>query len=739
MSPSQNASLPPRRGGKWSAPWYRIRSWRERAPSGRARRAILLVLAVVGSLLLATQARSQGPGRTFLASLSSDENQANRPSFQPSISADGPWVAFATDASNAVPGDTNGVDDVFVRDMNGTNTVRISLSTGGAQGNDDSNSPAISSDGRFVAFVSQADNLLGTCGEFPCDINSGADVFVRDRDNDGDGLFDEDGAVTTRIVSVDDNGEAAFGTNNDPAISADGRFVAFVSNSSGGDLDPANLNDNRDVFVRDRDTDVDGIYDEPGLVDTQLVSRSGGSEGNRDSLDPTISANGQLIAFSSTATNLDSVTTDTNGVSDIYLRDRAAPSTTRVSLSTTEGQANGGSVQPSIDAFGRYVAFASDATNMLTTPDANGTVTDVFVRDRDADLDGIFGEPGAGSSTGLASVASNGVQGNGRSFDPDITADGRYIAFVSSASNLRRGDTNRAQDIYVRDQLVVKQNGVPGRTNRVSVSSEGDETPPRSISNDPVVSDSGQFVAFVSNATNLLDPKDNNDDNICDTGCDANASADVFVRDRQPAVDIDPIPVIFDTRIVTTPSDPLLVSVANEGDGPVTIAAVGVIGPVNPEDFIIRPEEDGCTGERLHPEEECFVGIVFQPTASGTRTALFAVARANSATPDTALLVGGGFQPIVALSPNIGPPGFVTRVEGSLFPPSRTIVLTWKPGLGRVEVQSDAGGNIEDQILIFHRDITGPRILRAKGPGVQAETDYMVTVGSVQPPKFVSR
>jgi Tol biopolymer transport system component len=717
MSPPKGRSLPLRPRGGTSAPGQRFRGGRKRAPSRRAQLAILLSLAVLGSLLLATQAQSQGPGRTFLASVSSDEAQANRHSLQPSITAEGQWVAFATDASNLVPDDSNGVEDVFVRDIEAGNTVRVSLDTKGEQGNGDSNSPSISADGRFVAFVSEATNFIPGCSEF-C---GGPYVYVRDRDKDGNGIFDESGGVATVMVSVNDDGRFS-AANDQPDISADGRFVAFVSNSD--DLDPAKVSDNDDVFVRDRDTDIDGIYDEPGLVDTQLVSRAtgaGGAPGNGDSVDPTVSANGELVAFSSTATNLGS---DSNGVRDIYLRDRAASSTTRVSITTTEGQANGASVQPSMDAAGRFVAFATEATNMLPTPDANGTAWDVFIRDR---VDG---------TTELASVSSNGVQGNGRSLDPDITADGRYIAFVSSASNLRRGDTNRAQDVYVRDQLVVKQNGVEGRTNRVSISSEGDETAPRTVTEEPVVSDSGQFVAFVSNATNLIG-QDTDGDGICDTGCDTNRFADVFVRDRQPAVDIDPIPVIFDTRIVTTISAEQLVSVANEGDGPVTIDTVDVIGPVNPGDFLIST--NGCNGERLHPEEECFVGIRFRPTAAGTRTAFFAVARENSPTPDTALLMGGGFQPIVVANPDIGPPGFVTRVEGSLFPPSSTIVLTWKPGLGRFEVQSDAAGNIEDQMLIFHRDISGPRLLRARGLGVLAEAEFMVTAASVQPPKFISR
>ncbi|HEV8572900.1 MAG TPA: hypothetical protein VGR49_07635 [Actinomycetota bacterium] len=672
-----------------------------------------LVLALVASLLFVSQARSEGPGTTFLASLSSDEDQANRGSAQPAISAGGQWVAFATDASNLVPEDSNGVEDVFVRDITAGTTVRVSVLTSGEQGNGDSNSPAISADGRFVAFVSEATNFIPDCSEF-C---GGPYVYVRDRDTDRNGTFDEARGVATVMVSVDDDGRFS-SSNTQPDLSADGRFVAFVSNSD--DLDPAKTSDNFDVFVRDRDTDLDGVYDEAGLVDTQLASRASGASGaagDDDSVDPALSGDGQLVAFSSTATNL--IGADTNNVSDIYLRDLATQSTSRVSISTSEAQANGASVQPTIDAAGRWVAFASDATNMLPlleTLPASG-VRDIFIRDRSAE------------TTIKASVASNGNPGNGRSTDPDMTADGRYVAFESLASTLRRGDTNRAQDVYVRDQFV-------GRTNRVSISADGDETPPRSVNSDPAASDSGQYVAFVSTASNLIG-QDSNEDGICDAGCDRNDVQDVFVRDRQPTVQIDPIPIQFDTRIVTTTSPEQLVSVANEGDGPVTIASIDVLGPGNPGDFIIHT--DGCSNVRLHPEEECFVGVQFRPKASGVRSALFAVTRAKSPAADTALLLGGGFQPIVSLSPNIGPPGFVPFVEGSLFPPERTIVLKWKPGLGRFEIVSDVDGNIVGQVLVFHNDITGPRLLRAKGPGVLAEADFMVTPATGQPPKFVNR
>jgi Tol biopolymer transport system component len=228
------------------------------------------------------------------------------------ISSDGRYVAFTSDASNLVAGDTNGFADVFVRDrdtdqdgifdeIGSVSTSRVSVSSGGAQGNNESYYAAVSGDGRFVAFGSIATNLVTG------DSNGNSDVFVRDRQ-----------AGTTTRVSLGSAGTQGNGGSFAPAI-GDGRFVAFQSQAS--NLVTGDANGFADVFVRDRDTNEDGIFDEAGAVSTTRVSvDSVGGEGDAESLDPSISGDGRFVAFESLASNL--VPVDTNGSSDIFLHDQ---------------------------------------------------------------------------------------------------------------------------------------------------------------------------------------------------------------------------------------------------------------------------------------------------------------------------------------------------------------------------------------------------------------------------------
>src|SRR5256712_380330 len=242
------------------------------------------------------------------------------------------------------------------------------------------------------------------------------------------GLVGEVGAAqtpSTKRVSVDSHGAQGNGGSFDPAISADGRFVAFdsvASNLVAGDTNAA-----FDVFVRDRKTGK-----------TRRVSvDSHGAQGNGDSFDPAISADGRFVAFDSVASNL--VAGDTNAASDVFVRDRKTGKTRRVSVASHGTQGNGASFGPSISADGRFVAFTSAASN-LVAGDSNEAY-DVFVRVRKT------------AKPSPASLDSHGAQGNGESFNPAISADGRFVAFRSSASNLVAGDTNGAADVFVRGPL----------------------------------------------------------------------------------------------------------------------------------------------------------------------------------------------------------------------------------------------------------------------------------------------
>lgn len=432
--------------------------------------------------LMISDAELPPPGMTERLSVDSSGTQADFYSYNPSISADGRYVAFYSEASNLVPGDTNLKVDIFVRDRLTGTTERVSVSSEGTQANSDSFYPSISADGRYVAFVTIADNLV------PGDTNGETDVFVRDRQTG-----------TTELVSVSIlEGTQANSHSYSPSISADGRYVAFESDAD--NLVMYDTNGMRDVFVRDRQT----------LITRRVSVNSSGTQGNGYSYDPSISADGRFVAFESQASNL--VLGDSNEMPDVFVRDRDtdndgifdeinAVSTERVSVSSGgEGEGGVPGMHPSISADGRYVAFKSEAGN-LVPDDTNGT-GDIFVRDRQT------------GTTERISVNSSGEQSNGWSFSPSISADGRYVTFISNDPDLApggMGGMGDANNVYVRDRLT-------GITERVSVSWSGEQA--NSDSQSPSISGNGRHVAFASSANNLV-PDD-----------DTNESYDIFVRDR---------------------------------------------------------------------------------------------------------------------------------------------------------------------------------------------------------------
>jgi Tol biopolymer transport system component len=419
--------------------------------------------------LLATAAPGQ-PGTTERVSVSTSGEEGNDYSHSPSISADGRYVAFASEASNLVPGDTNASWDVFVRDRLLGTTERVSVSASGEQATASSVGPSINADGRFVAFASYAPDLVSG------DTNEQLDIFVRDR------LLG-----TTERVSVSSSGEQANDFSTFTCISAEGRFVAFASWAS--NLVPDDTNGTCDVFVRDRQ-----------LGTTERVSVSGsGGQSNLESgyCGVSISADGRFVAFPSYGSNL--VPGDSNLYKDVFVRDRQSGTTERISVSSAGEQGTYNSDRPSISADGRFVAFESGAPGLV--PGDTNLATDIFVHDRQ------FG------TTELVSISSSGEQGNRESgyWFLCISADGRFVAFESYASNLVPGDTNGRHDVFVRDRHL-------GTTERVSVSSLGEEG--NEGSHSPSISADGRFVAFESEASDLI-PED------------ANWAYDILVRDRE--------------------------------------------------------------------------------------------------------------------------------------------------------------------------------------------------------------
>jgi cold shock CspA family protein len=314
-------------------------------------------------------------GITERVSVRSNGKQGNGDSYDPAISADGQIVAFRSWATNLVTGDTNGTWDIFVHDRSTGVTERVSVDSSAAEANDEADLPAISADGQIVAFSSDATNLVSG------DTNRATDVFVHDRST----------GITER-VSVDSSGAEGNDYSYRPAISTDGIIVAFSSGAS--NLVAGDTNGTGDIFVHDRST---------GLTERVSVD-STGAEGNNDSSYPAISA-GQIVAFTSWASNL--VAGDTNGSSDIFVHNRSTGLTERVSVDSAGAEGNSDSQQDSaISADGQVVAFMSAASN-LVAGDTNGR-NDVFVHER-CSIDATWSNYGAGwpGTLGEPSIVSN--------------------------------------------------------------------------------------------------------------------------------------------------------------------------------------------------------------------------------------------------------------------------------------------------------------------------------------------
>jgi Tol biopolymer transport system component len=230
-------------------------------------------------------------GQTSRVSVASDGSQANDDSFNAMLSADGRYVAFSSEATNLVAGDTNAAEDIFIHDRQTGQTSRVSVATGGVQANDLSRDVTLSADGRFVAFGSWATNLV------PNDTNGAAEVFVHDRQT----------GQTTRVAVASDGAEAN-SFSFEPHLSADGRLVAFFSDAT--NLAPGDNGFYGDVFIHDRQT---------GKTSRLSIASDGGNA-NAMSSGPILSADGRRVVFISAASNL--IVGDTNIYADIYALDR---------------------------------------------------------------------------------------------------------------------------------------------------------------------------------------------------------------------------------------------------------------------------------------------------------------------------------------------------------------------------------------------------------------------------------
>ena len=395
-------------------------------------------------------------------SISSSGEQANGDSRRPSISSDGLIIAFASTATNLVSNDTNAVEDVFVHDRTSGTTQRASISTDGAQADDESFAPSLSADGNLVAFVSYATNLVDT------DTNDVADIFVHNFET----------GITDR-VSVASNGAEADGASSYAAISADGRYVAFASAAT--NLVADDTNGKSDVFVHDRQR-----------RSTERISiSSDGDQADGDSMFSSISSDdGLFVAFYSEASNL--VENDANDTADIFIRDLEDETTKLIVGPATFDSGNGTvNVSPVMSPSGEYVGFSSP-DDTLVVGDTNNSV-DTFLINRKSGL------------ISRISLSSREVQANSDSSNPSIDADDRFVAFSSIATNLISNDTNGVEDVFVRDREDTK-------TRRVSLAFNCEEGDLGSFS--AVISGNGKFVAFASSAENLVESDTNDSSDI---------------------------------------------------------------------------------------------------------------------------------------------------------------------------------------------------------------------------------
>lgn len=425
----------------------------------RHHRLGLGALAVAAATLAGAAIAAAGP--TERVDVSSSGGQADAGSAgRPALSADGNLVAFTSAATNLIPGVTGGRDNVYLHSRSSGGLELVSVTPDGGEPNGASSNPDLSADGRYIAFQTAATDLVpggpaaevvvydrvahtttpvsvagkrAADGQNPSISDDGRYVAFQSDNPDlaqgakGTGnppyVYVRDLAKQkTMLVSVDGAGKFLGNFSRNPAISGNGRYVAFQSNLVSGTANGSS------VFVHDLQT---------GSTVEVSVNSAGDTAARGDASAPSISSDGRYIAFDASAQNL--VPGDTNQAQDVFVHDMLTGQTTRVSLDGAGNQADDSSdllsAGPQISADGRYVTFESAATD-LVAGDTNA-VADVFVHDLQT------------GTTTRASVDGAGGQADGASSEPAVDGDGSVVAFLSSATDLVPGDTNGVSDSFV--------------------------------------------------------------------------------------------------------------------------------------------------------------------------------------------------------------------------------------------------------------------------------------------------
>lgn len=618
--------------------------------------AAALLAFGVALLLVSASSRPAGavaPGVTERVSIDSNEAQLPAGGDDPSISAGGRFVAFATQES-VDPLDDNGSSDVYVRDRVAGTTTLVSLGfavlpvptpiagpcalalipTVRASANGRSSNPSISADGRFVTFESDGCNLVAS------DANGGlTDVFLADRGEPApDGSYGGQPRIT--LVSLfgppgaesQDLGESSFA----PSISGNGTNIAFTRGLDG----PGS-----EVYVRNRDRNGDGVFYEALDEESVRVNPSSRFFEVQVEGEPAISSDGSHVTYLGNVSysSVDGTPIPSGGPdpSDpppvvrptVLVYDR----NTNTHYLVNPGQAlaltdNFLGADPTISGDGAVVAYAFK----------RGLLRQVFVATRiDADGDGAF-DP---SAITLFSRASNGAEGDGDSFTPFVSTDGRYVAFTTRAGNLAgpRGSGCGSYGQVVCEAVLIGDRLEAGGTVvelvSVPVATPGGPSDQEGHSNQPAVNANGRFIAFASQAPSM----------IAD-GTDSNDVVDAFVRELTPGLVGAPNPLDFGMGEVGTPSPPLSIAFSHSGFGPLGVSGVAVVGG-DQGDFEVFPTEL-CTGAILHRGGNCLVSVRFRPSALGPRSSELVVSYGgpNRTTVTAAVrLTGGGANPPVPI------------------------------------------------------------------------------------------
>jgi Tol biopolymer transport system component len=618
----------------------------------------------------------------------------------------------------------------------GTTTL-LSKARNGGFPNAGSLEPSMSTSGRFVAFTSIASNLVAN------DEPGSVEVFLLDR---------RSGKVT-RAPLPDGVARSTLASQSEPSISGDGRIIAYT-------YQPATK---VGATVASAGTFVVAWNRTNGKAEIASRNVKNGPQGG--ARQPTVSGDGRYVAY----TSIYDWTGDRDGGQQDVLRfDRQTQATVLVTPSFLGGPISGDANSPSISGDGNLVAFASDGGDSVV-PEDTGSGLQVYVRTiSTATTERVSRPPGGGAASNrsadpaisadgryvafsslatnltpqesgglfrydrrtgamlLVSVTPGGAGADGASAQPSITPDGAMVAWTSTASDLVPETAGRiapAATSRGRSEVFIRDIDA-GETLLISVSRTNTGSGGQSFQ--PAIGAGGRYVAFASDATTLVKGDDNE-------------AYDVFLRDLPPVPVINPATLDLGSRAVGTESLPLAATLGNAGWTPLTVTGATIAG-TNKADF--RLVADGCTARRLGRNEACTVSVAFKPTAKGARTANLQVADTFNGSPRTVRLRGRASQAKLTLDPPIGPPGIVTIAEGSGFPENTRLRLSWTvgitPKLG--VVTTDKAGRFRVPVLVFHNDRTGKRELSAAAVDGTAfaavAATMLVTKPPVIPPRF---